>query len=82
MWREVHSRPRGAALAPNAGRRAWDHHSGWMTMESILPKKAAPPSPGGDEKHACSIIIGKNLDPAFVHARPGTFVRVATVQAL
>jgi hypothetical protein len=22
-----------------------------------------------------------NLDPAFMHARPGTFVRVATVQA-
>ena len=57
MWREDHSRPRGAALAPNAGRIAWDHHPGWMTMESILPKKAAPPSPGGDEKHACSLLL-------------------------
>jgi hypothetical protein len=56
-WREDHSRPRGAALAPNAGRSAWDHHPGWMTMESILPKKSAPPSPGGDEKHACSLLL-------------------------
>ena len=55
--REDHSRPRGAALAPNAGRSAWDLHPGWMTMESILPKKAAPPSPGGDEKHACSLLL-------------------------
>ena len=57
MWRaRPFSSARGAALAPNASRSAWDHHPGWMTMESILPKKAAPPSPGGDEK-ACVFII-------------------------
>jgi hypothetical protein len=32
-------------------------------------------------RETCVFIIIDNLDPAFVHARPGTFVRVATVQA-
>src|SRR4029077_11476270 len=32
-------------------------------------------------RETCVFIIIGNLDPAFMHARPGTFVRVAKVQA-
>jgi hypothetical protein len=48
-------------------------------MESILPKKAAPPSPR--EARKGRVHASEDLDRVFERARPETFVRVAAVQA-
>jgi hypothetical protein len=53
----------------------------WLDDHGKHPAQEVGSAIARRRRETCVFIIIGNLDPAFMHARPGTFVRVATVQA-